>query len=75
MLLPASTIQTIIKEFQEVHNSGMKFVLSKVSEKLTMLNLQHNEISQILDDVSKEDLFKECQEGPMRSDQTRKLFF
>lgn len=75
MLLPASTIQTIIEEFQEVHNSGMKYVLSKVHEKLTMLNLQDNEISQILDDVSKEDLLKACHEGPLRSDQMRKSFF
>lgn len=47
MLLPATTIQTIIEEFQETHNSGMKCVLSKVHEKLAMLNLQDSEISQI----------------------------
>lgn len=75
MLLPATTIQTIIEEFQEMHNSGMKYVLSKVHEKLTKLNLQDSEISQILEDVSKEDLFKECHEGPMKSNQTRKSFF
>ena len=68
MLLPAGTVQTIIEECQEVHNSGMKCVLSKVHEKLTVLNLQDNEISQILDDVSKEDLFKDRHKGPMRSD-------
>ncbi len=75
MLLPATTIQSIIEEFQELHNTGMKFVLSKVHEKLTILNLQDSEISQILEDVSKEDLFKKCHEGPMKSDHTRKSFF
>lgn len=49
MLLPASTIQKIIEEFQEVHSCGMKHVLSKVNEKLSLLNLQDSEISQILD--------------------------
>ncbi|KAK0155398.1 hypothetical protein N1851_002196 [Merluccius polli] len=61
MQLNASTIQTIIEEFQEVHNSGMKYIFSKVHEKLTMLNLQDNEISQILDGMTKEGIFKECQ--------------
>ena len=75
MLIPASTIQTIIEEFQEVHNSGIKLTLGKVHEKLTMMNLQDNEISQILDEVSKEDIFKVCHEGPLRSDKTRKHFF
>lgn len=75
MLLPASTIQKIIEEFQEVHSCGMKHVLSKVNEKLTLQNLPESDISQILEDVSKEDLFKECHEGPMKSDQTRKTFF
>lgn len=53
----------------------MKYVLSNVYEKLTMLNLQDSKISQILEDVSKKDLFKECHEGPMNSNQTRKSFF
>lgn len=28
MLLPVSTIQTILEEFHEVQNSGMRYVLS-----------------------------------------------
>ncbi|KAL1268698.1 hypothetical protein QQF64_034061 [Cirrhinus molitorella] len=75
MLLPATTIQAIIEEFQEVHDTGMKYALSKIHDKLAILNLQDSEISQILEDVSKEDLFKECHKGPMKSDHTRKSFF
>lgn len=47
MLLPASTIQKIIEEFQDVHSCGMKYVFWTVNEKLTSLNLQVSEISQI----------------------------
>lgn len=75
MLLPASTIQTIIEEFQEVHSSGMKCVLSKLHEKLSTLKLQDSEISEIIDEVSQEDLFKACNEGALRSDKTRKSYF
>lgn len=39
-LLTANTVQTIIEEFQGVHNSSMKYVLSKVHDNLTMLNVQ-----------------------------------
>ncbi|KAI7801292.1 hypothetical protein IRJ41_003851 [Triplophysa rosa] len=39
------------------------------------MRVLESDISQILEDVSKEDLFKECHEGPMKSDQTRKTFF
>lgn len=38
LLLPATTVQCIAEEFQEVHSSGMKHVLSKVEEKLRGLN-------------------------------------
>lgn len=32
MLLPASTIQTLIEEIQEVHNTGLTHLLSRMRE-------------------------------------------
>lgn len=47
----------------------------RVHKKLTILNLQDSEISQILEDVSKGDLFKQYHKGPIKSNHTRKSFF
>lgn len=75
LLIPATTIQTILEEYQEVHNAGMEYLMPKLREKITTLNLPNTEINQLLNDVFKDDIFKQCHEGPLRSDQTRKTFF
>lgn len=74
MLLPATTIQTIIEEFQEVNNNGITHVLSKVHEQLTMLNIEDSVKRKVIDDLSKENLMKICNDV-FRSDKTRKNFF
>ncbi|KAK0153029.1 hypothetical protein N1851_005294 [Merluccius polli] len=75
MLLPASTIQTLIEEMQEVHTSGLTHILSRMHEELTKLNVPESDIKRLLDDLSKENLLKMCNEGVFRTDQTRKTCF
>ncbi len=75
MLLPASTIQTLIEEIQEVHNAGLTHLLSRMHEELTKLNVPERDIKRLLDDLSKDNLLKMCNEGVFRTDQTRKTFF
>jgi len=55
MLLPASTIQTLIEEIQEVHTTGLTHLLSRMHE-LTKLNVHESDIKRLLDDLSKDNL-------------------
>jgi len=75
MLLPASTIQTLIEEITEVHNTGLSHLLSRMHEELTKLNVPENDIKSIIDNLSKDNLLKICNDGVFRTDQTRKTFF
>ena len=50
----------------------MKGVLSKLHDKLSMLN---SEIKQIIDEVSQEDLLTVHNEGVLRSNKTQKSIF
>ncbi|XP_062865601.1 uncharacterized protein LOC134328435 [Trichomycterus rosablanca] len=75
LLLPATTIQSIIDEFQEVHSSGMKQVFEKVEQKLTALNIPKDEIQNIVKELEQEDLLTIHNKGALRSDRTRKTYF
>lgn len=75
MLLPASTIQSIIEGFQHVHSSSMSDFYGKLKSKLSELNMSQTEIGRIIDELSKEDLFSLYREGILRSDKTRKTFY
>lgn len=74
-LLPATTMQCIIDEFQEVHNIGMKRAYEKIEEKLTELDIPKDCIHKIIAELEKEDLLTIHNEGVLRSDKTRKTFF
>ena len=74
MFLPASTIQALIEEIQEVHNTGLTHLLSRMHKELN-LNVPERDIKSLLDDLSKDNLLKMCSEGVFRTDQTRKTFF
>jgi len=73
ILLPASTIQTIIEEIQEVHNTGLTHIFSRMHEEITNLNVPESDIKRILDNLSKDNLLKMCNEGDFRTDQTHDL--
>ncbi len=67
VLLPASTIQTLIEEIQEVHDTGLTHLLSRMHEELTKLNVPKRDIKRLLDDLSKDYLLKKCNEGLFRT--------
>lgn len=75
MILPATTIQTLIDEFMEVHTNSMTHILSKVNEELSKLKIPDGQINEIISGLSKENLFKMYNEGYFKSDQTLKSFF
>lgn len=63
LLLPATTVQCIVEGFQEVHSSGMQYVLKKVEEKLTGLHITNEEIQKIVRELKEEDLLTIYNEG------------
>ncbi|KAL7396912.1 hypothetical protein ABVT39_013489 [Epinephelus coioides] len=75
LLLPATTVQCIVEEFQEAHSSGMKHVLKKVEERLKGLNITYDEIQKIVTGLEQEDLLTIYNKGILRSDRTRKTYF
>lgn len=75
MLLPASTISTLIEEFQEVCTNAMSHVFVKLHEELSQLEIPEERICSIIDGLSKANLLKMYNEGFFRSDTTRKTYF
>lgn len=75
MLLPASTIQTLIEEFQILHDDNMNHMFTKLREELTMLNMPSGDIDNLLTGLNKNNLLKLYNEGLFRSDNTRKNYF
>ena len=75
MLLPASTIQSLIEDFQVVHDSSMEQVFSKLKEELAKQNMSENDIDQIITGLNKTNLLRLYNEGIFNSDQTRKTYF
>lgn len=74
-ILPASTIQNIIDDFQDMHSIGQIY-----SSNMLLTKLQHNNIStdraqEISDELLRADLFRSCNMGTLRSDRTRKTYF
>lgn len=75
MLLPASTISTLIEEFQEVCTNAISQVFVKLHEELSQLEIPEERICSIIDGLSKANLLKMYNEGFFRSDTTRKIYF
>ena len=75
MLLPASTISTLIEEFQEVCTNAVAQMFVKLRQELTELGIPLEKISNIIDGLSKENLLAMYNEGLFRSDATRKTYF
>lgn len=73
-LLPASTIQSIIDDFEAVHHIGQLHLLGKFREKLSLLNISDADSKHLVEEMSKADLLH-ASNSVLRSDQTRKSFF
>lgn len=75
MLLPATTIQSLIEEFQQVHDSNMDHIFSKLRDELTKLNMSVIDIDGIIAGLNKSNLLRLYNEEVIRSDETRKTYF
>ena len=75
LLLPASTLQTIIEDFQNAHEIGLSHVLNILSEKLKVLGIPEATISNTIDELSRGDLLKLYNRGVLSTDYKRKGAF
>nr|XP_054599285.1 uncharacterized protein LOC129163948 [Nothobranchius furzeri] len=63
MLLPASTIQCIIEEFQDLHSSGVHNVLGKLFDKLSAFDIPEASINNIIQELSQNDFLTQYNKG------------
>lgn len=75
LLLPSSTIQTIIEHYQEIHDINQSHLISKLVDKLTLLGLTKDDINTVIDTMKSEDLHRACNTHALKSDHKRKTFF
>lgn len=76
LLIPASTIQVIVEEMQNVHEIGLDYTLSKLQLLLKNdLNLTDDAVSKICDCVKESDLFSGSHKGPLRTTYSRAQTF
>nr|XP_021336450.1 uncharacterized protein LOC110440176 isoform X1 [Danio rerio] len=76
LLLPASTIQTIVEEMQNVHELGQDYTLSKLRSLLkNEMDLADEVVSKVCDCVKDSDLFSFCHQGPLRTTYSRSQTF
>lgn len=76
LLLPASTIQTIVEEMQNVHDLGQDYTLSKLQSLLKDdMCLTDDVVSKVCDCVKDSDLFSFCHNGPLRTIYSRAQTF
>ena len=74
-LLPSSIIQTVISEFQTVHDLERDFTSQRLQQKLVELDVTENQKQAILEEFNSKDLLKSCNSSLLRTDYTRKAFF
>lgn len=74
-LLPASVIQMIIEDIQDIHDVNQSHLLYKLNEKLVTLGLPEADVKQVIDVLKNEDLFRENNTNALKTDQRRKTLF
>lgn len=67
LLLPSSTIQNILEDYQEIHVISQSHLLFKLKEKLVSLS--------VTDTLQSEDLFRACDTQTLQTDHKRKSVF
>ena len=73
-LLPASTIQNIVEEMQNIHELGMGYILRKLTS-LLKNDTSDEDITKVCESVRGSDLFSACHTGPMRTVYSRTQSF
>ena len=75
-LLPASTIQKIVEEIQNIHELGQTYTLSKLNSMLKNgTALSDEDIRKVCNSVTESDLFSVSHKGPMRTSYSRAQHF
>lgn len=74
-LLPASVIQCIVDQFQNIHSLGFSYCLQNLTTSLMQLNIPEPKIEEILNGIKNSDIFSKCNSGPLRSNYSRNKFF
>lgn len=70
-ILPASTIQTIVEEIQNIHELGQMYTLNRLCSLLKDMSVSDEDVIKICDTVKQSDLFSACHTGPMRTAYSR----
>ena len=74
-LLPATVIQSIITEFQDVHDIGQHCLFNSLRKKLIIVGVSEQSANKITNELLQENLLHAFNSGILRSDQTRSSFF
>lgn len=75
-LLPASTIQNIVEEMQNIHELGQTYSLGKLASLLKDdTSLSEEDINKVCESVKSYDLFSACHTGPLRTVHSRAQIF
>lgn len=64
---PASTIQNIVEEIQNMHELGQAYTFSRLNLLLKGLSVSDEDIIKICETVKESDLFSACHTEPMRT--------
>lgn len=76
LLIPASIIQTIVEEMQNVHELGQAYTITKLRSLLKNdMSLSDEAAAKICDCIKDTDLFSTCHQGPLRSTYSRNQMF
>lgn len=75
LLLPASTITTIIEDFQNAHEIGLSHALKILSEKLKALEISEAIVSNIIEEMRRDDLLRFYNRELLNTNQKRKSVF
>lgn len=76
LLIPASTIQTIVEETQNIHELGQAYSITKVGSLIKISMSQSNEaVAKICDCIKQSDLFSAYHQEQLRTTYSRKQMF
>jgi len=74
-LLPPSTIQSIISEFEECHEISQTLLTNKLCSKLEPLGVAAEVVSEVKNEFLVNDMFANCNNGPLKTAAKRFSFF
>ncbi|CAM1294702.1 Uncharacterised protein g1088 [Pycnogonum litorale] len=75
-IIPASTIQNIVEQLQDVHCLGQSIMCQKLLVRLTEgFQIPEDKARDIITEIKSSDLLVDCSKGPLRSNHVRKTTY